>query len=108
MSVNQFACEMASRWGLDEVTDSPVKNTPRHKSQPHGHGQYYCVSVAYGRAHNGTTGWIVSLVLRTGTRTYHLAETNGSLAKSSESPSDTTLHRFPSRRAQRHLALLGL
>lgn len=104
MSVNQFAIEVANQLGFEVKSALPC--SPTYKSLHNG--QYYCIGVSYGKAADGSTGWLVTVYLRTGTRNFVIAETRGSLPRSGAEPTDSTLRALPHRRSQRHARILGL
>lgn len=104
-SVNQFAVAVSKALGFADC-DHYCPSSPCHRRLPHD--QYYCVSLCYGTASDGSTGWVVRVLLRSGTRNFVLAETVGSLARSGSTPTNAALRVCPYRRALRHAAILGL
>lgn len=72
------------------------------------HGQLYYTRVGYTLAADGTRGWVVSVMFSSGNRTWEVASTRGSVARSGEAFSSEGLKVFPSRRAMRHAKLLGI
>lgn len=104
MSVNQFAIQVADQLGFDK--ESPSPGLPKYKQL--GHGQYYCVGAGFGHAEDGTTGWIITVYLRSGRRNFVIGKTRGSLPRSGSKPTNMAICVANHRRAIRHASFLGI
>lgn len=75
---------------------------------PEGHAQRYTIQCGFGQAIDGTVGWIFTISLRVGNRSFLIARTRGSAPKSNARISDETFAVCHNRRAHRHAQRLGI